>query len=40
MSHAEASGIIYEGRDKNFDGRVVDVFEDMNEALAAAAKKP
>jgi putative two-component system response regulator len=39
MSHGEACGIILEGRDKNFDGRIVDAFEDISKDLAAAAKK-
>jgi putative two-component system response regulator len=39
MSHQEASGIISEGRDRNFDGRVVTAFENINEELAAAADK-
>ncbi|MDR1899024.1 MAG: response regulator [Treponema sp.] len=39
MSHAEARHIVLEGRGKNFDGRVVDAFEDIHEALAAASKK-
>jgi HD-GYP domain-containing protein (c-di-GMP phosphodiesterase class II) len=39
MSHAEACGIILEGRGKNFDSRIVDAFEDVNGELAAAAHK-
>ncbi|MDR1238517.1 MAG: response regulator [Treponema sp.] len=39
MSHSEACEIILEGRDKNFDGRIVDAFADLNEKLTAAAKK-
>jgi putative two-component system response regulator len=38
MSHLEACGIIREGRDKNFDGRLVDAFDDINEELQAAAR--
>jgi putative two-component system response regulator len=39
MSHSEACGIIYEGRDRNFDGRIVDAFDDINEALHEASQK-
>jgi putative two-component system response regulator len=39
MSHSEACGIIREGRDKNFDGRIVDVFDDINEDLYMATQK-
>jgi putative two-component system response regulator len=38
MSHAEACGIILEGRGKNFDPRVVDAFEAVNTDLARVAK--
>lgn len=38
MSHLEACGIIREGRDKNFDGRIVDAFNDINEELHMAAR--
>jgi putative two-component system response regulator len=39
MLHSEACGIIRDGKDKNFDGRVVDAFEEIHEELAAEAKK-
>jgi putative two-component system response regulator len=38
MSHAEACSVIYEGRDKHFDGRIVDAFEAIQEELEAAWK--
>ncbi|MDR1950212.1 MAG: response regulator [Spirochaetaceae bacterium] len=39
MSHTEARRIILDGKNKNFDGRVVEAFEDINEQLAKAAQK-
>jgi putative two-component system response regulator len=39
MSHAEACGIILEGRDKNFDGRIVGAFEEIHGEIAKAAHK-
>jgi putative two-component system response regulator len=38
MSHSEAFDIVREGRNSNFDGRIIDAFEDISGALAAAAK--
>jgi putative two-component system response regulator len=38
MSHAEALRIIMDGRDTNFDGRITDVFETINEEIAAAVQ--
>jgi putative two-component system response regulator len=39
MKHIEACRIIIDGKNKNFDGRVVDAFEVIHEELAAEAKK-
>jgi HD-GYP domain-containing protein (c-di-GMP phosphodiesterase class II) len=39
MIHTEACRIILDGRNTNFDGRVVDAFEAINEELAAEARK-
>jgi HD-GYP domain-containing protein (c-di-GMP phosphodiesterase class II) len=39
MKHIEACRIIIDGKDKSFDGRVVDAFEGIHEELAAEAKK-
>jgi putative two-component system response regulator len=39
MLHAEACRIILDGKDTNFDGRVVDAFEDIHKKLAEAARK-
>jgi putative two-component system response regulator len=39
MSHAEACGIIVEGRDKNFDSRIVSAFEEIHREIAKAAHK-
>jgi putative two-component system response regulator len=39
MSHAEARRIILDGKNTNFDGRVVDAFEAVQGELAAEAKK-
>jgi putative two-component system response regulator len=38
VSHTEAFQIILEGRDSNFDGRIIDAFEDISGALAEAVK--
>jgi putative two-component system response regulator len=37
MKHTEAYRIIIDGKDTNFDGRVVEIFEDIHEKLAEAA---
>jgi putative two-component system response regulator len=39
MSHAEACRIIIDGKDKNFDGRIVEAFEEINTKLAEAANR-
>jgi putative two-component system response regulator len=39
MPHAEARRIILDGRNTNFDGRVVDAFEAIHEDLAEEARK-
>jgi putative two-component system response regulator len=39
MKHIEACRIITDGKNKSFDGRVVDAFEAIHEELAAEAKK-
>ncbi|MDR0730949.1 MAG: response regulator [Treponema sp.] len=39
MKHVEACRIIVDGKDKSFDGRIVDAFEEIHEDLAAAAKE-
>ncbi|MDR0602065.1 MAG: hypothetical protein LBG42_06745 [Treponema sp.] len=39
MKHIEAHRIILDGKNKSFDGRVVDAFEGIHEELAAEAKK-
>jgi putative two-component system response regulator len=39
MSHTEACRIILDGWDKNFDGRIVEAFNDISDKLAEAANK-
>jgi putative two-component system response regulator len=39
MSHAEACRIIVDGKDKSFDGRIIDAFEEIHGDLAAAARE-
>jgi putative two-component system response regulator len=39
MKHIEARRIILDGKNTNFDGRVVDAFDAIHEELAAEAKK-
>jgi putative two-component system response regulator len=39
MKHIEACRIIIDGKNKNFDGRVVDAFESLHDELAAEAQK-
>jgi putative two-component system response regulator len=39
MPHTEACRIILDGRNTNFDGRVVDAFENIHEKLAEVACK-
>ncbi|MDR1351918.1 MAG: response regulator [Treponema sp.] len=39
MKHIEACRIIIDGKNKSFDGRVVDAFESINNELAAEARK-
>jgi putative two-component system response regulator len=39
MKHIEAYRIIIDGKNKSFDGRVVDAFNAIHEELAAEAKK-
>jgi putative two-component system response regulator len=39
MNHVEACRIIMDGKNKNFDGRVVDAFAGIHEELATEAKK-
>jgi putative two-component system response regulator len=39
MSHTEACRIILDGKDKNFDGRIVEAFDDISDKLAEAANK-
>jgi putative two-component system response regulator len=39
MPHAEARRIILDGKNTNFDGRVVDAFEAIHEELAEEARK-
>jgi putative two-component system response regulator len=39
MKHTEACRIIIDGKNKNFDCRVVEAFEDIQEKLAEASRK-
>jgi HD-GYP domain-containing protein (c-di-GMP phosphodiesterase class II) len=39
MPHTEACRIILDGKNTNFDGRVVDAFENIHEKLAEVACK-
>jgi putative two-component system response regulator len=39
MKHIEACNIIMDGKNKSFDGRVVDAFQAIHADLAAEAKK-
>jgi putative two-component system response regulator len=38
MTHSEACGIIVEGKNKIFDGRIINVFEEIHEKMAEAAQ--
>ncbi|MDR2759889.1 MAG: two-component system response regulator, partial [Spirochaetaceae bacterium] len=38
MNHTEAYRIIIDGKNKNFDGRVIDAFEAVHEKLIAAVR--
>jgi putative two-component system response regulator len=39
MKHIEACRIIIDGKNKSFDGRIIDAFEEIHEDLAAAARE-